>query len=128
MIYTSPIDFTNMEEIFSNIEFYKNTFIRDGILVFRNANLSHEEHVELHNILKDSLGWYLNSSHSYTEDHSRLTTDPSRNINDNNRVMLAWHVEHPHYSNPIVAATWNMHNFNTDSENCKTLFGQKQII
>jgi alpha-ketoglutarate-dependent taurine dioxygenase len=122
MIHISPIDFTSINEISNNIDFYKNLFTKDGILIFRDANLSHEEHMEFHNMLKNNFGWYLNAENYYTEDHSRLTTDSLRNITDNNKVMLPWHVEHPHYSNPIVAATWNMHKFNTDPENGKTFF------
>lgn len=122
MIYTSPITFTSIDEISNNINFYKNIFITDGILVFRDANLSHQQHINLHNVFKNSFGWHTNSTFSYTENHARLTTDNLKNVNDNNEVMLSWHVEHPHYSNPIVASTWNMHKFTTDSENGKTYF------
>jgi alpha-ketoglutarate-dependent taurine dioxygenase len=122
MISTKPINFTSIEEISNNVDFYKNLFIKDGILVFRNANLSHENHINLHNVFKNSFNWYINSGQSYTEDHSRLTTNDSLYVDDNNKVMLSWHVEHPYYSNPIIAATWNMHKFTTDPENGKTYF------
>jgi alpha-ketoglutarate-dependent taurine dioxygenase len=122
MINTSPITFTSIDEISNNIDLYKNIFVRDGILVLRDANLSHREHVDLHNVFRDSFGWHTNSTFSYTENHSRLTKDSSKYVSDNNEVMLFWHVEHPHYANPIVASTWNMYKFTTDSENGKTYF------
>jgi len=128
MINTDPIDFISIEEVSKNIDFYKNIFINNGILVFRDANLSHEKHVELHNVLRDSFGWYSYLNNSYTEDHNRLTSDNLTNVTDNNKVILNWHVEHPSYSNPIIAATWNMHKFTTNPENGKTYFVDTEKI
>jgi alpha-ketoglutarate-dependent taurine dioxygenase len=123
MISTIPINFTSIQEVVDNYEYYKNIFLKEKVLVFRNANLSPLEHQELHDKLREKFIWHTKTTRSYTENHGRLINNENRKHKvGSDDIMLTWHVEHPYYSNPIVIATWNMHKFNTDSENGKTYF------
>jgi len=121
MILTQPIEFTSIEEIVNNYEHYKNIFLKEKVLVFRNANLSNKDHQIFHDKLQEKFGWHRKVKKSYTENHQRLINN-TNNTFESNQIMLSWHVEHPYYTNPIVIATWNMHKFTTDSENGKTYF------
>lgn len=117
-------NFISVEDVFNNIVFYEKMFIDNGSIAFRNANLSHEEHLNLHNILGKQLGSYQEKNKTgYTENHSKMYNKKS-----NKQIMLSWHIEHPEYKNPIVLGTWNMHKFTTSSENGKTYFVDTQFL
>jgi alpha-ketoglutarate-dependent taurine dioxygenase len=121
---TNPIDFISTEYIINNIDSYKEKFLEDSILVFRNANLTNKEQGILHEQLKDYFGYNvrkynLKEIDKYVENHSRNERVTLASGDD---IMLGWHVEHPNADNPIVFATWNMMIFNIDSENGKTYF------
>lgn len=122
MIYTKPIEFPGIDYIISDIEMYKEQFKNDGILVFRNANLDYDHQLMLQIKMGDYLGWSPNSRHGlhsrYDENHSSLADTGI----SGDTLILGWHVEHPYYTNPIIAGVWNMHVFNTDPDNGKTYF------
>jgi alpha-ketoglutarate-dependent taurine dioxygenase len=119
MVILNTINFTSIEDVSKNIEVYKKLFVENGILAFRDANLSHEDHLKIHDVFGKGFGsWQENTDTGYTENHSR-----SYNLNSQtDKIMLPWHIEHPTYDNPIVLGTWNMHNFKTSSKNGKTYF------
>lgn len=124
MINIEPIEFTSIQEIKDNFNFYKNKFIKDSVIVFRNANLTHEEHVEVNKFFGEKFGWLnfkrnFEEVDNYVEDHARIENILTTNGDD---VVVFWHIEHVYYKNPIVAATWNMLVFNTNNENGKTYF------
>lgn len=122
------IEFISIEDISDNISIYKDIFLRDGVLVFRNANLSHENHLEVHDVISKAFGAYREKALSgYTENHSRIYEDSAVKAGPD-EIMLDWHIEHPAYSNPIVLGTWNMHNFKTNSENGKTYFVNSKLL
>jgi len=119
MIQTDPIEFPGIDAVLNDIEFYKNKFINDSVLCFRNANLTQEEQFDFGARLGSLMGWkHADDTSEYVENHERkshLESGPDD-------VIVEWHVEHTYYINPIVAATWNMYNFKTDPENGKTYF------
>lgn len=123
MKYTEGIEYPGIEYIKNNLDFYKQKFIDDTILVFRNANLSFEDHEELQKVMGDSFGWYPNTTAGkvsrYIEDHSK---NDHRTETNKDEVILPWHVEHPYYDNPIVAGLWNMLVFNIEPGHGNTLF------
>lgn len=124
MINIVPIEFTSIQEIKENFNFYKNKFINDSVVVFRNANLTHQDHIEINKIFGSNLGWSNFERESgevdnYVEDHSRVENILTTTSDD---IIVFWHIEHVYYKNPIIAATWNMITFNTDNENGKTYF------
>ena len=124
MINLMPIDFTSIEKIKQNINLYKEKFIKDSVIIFRNANLNHEQHVEINKIFGQSLGWKNFGQEgkqvpNYTEDHSRLSDVLTSKNND---ILVSWHIEHVYAAEPIVSASWNMTTFTTDTENGKTYF------
>ncbi len=129
MIYTQPMQFPGVEEIVNNFEYYKEKFIKDSYLVFRDANLNKEDHASFHKTLGRLFGWYTNESpddvYSYTENHSH---NELIGVSGKDDIMLNWHIEHVYYENPIVAATWNMLIFKTDSENGKTYFVDSEKV
>jgi len=76
MIYTQPIEFTSIDDIVNNYKKYKDTFISNSILVFRNANLSYDDQVIFHKRLGESFGWHTHieedgNTSKYIEDHSK---------------------------------------------------------
>lgn len=128
MITPEVIEFVNIKDLYNNISLYKDIFIRDGVLVFRNANLSHEDHIKVHRMISEALGAHKESNLTgYTENHSRIYEDAASPFGAN-EIMLPWHIEHPTFDNPIVLGTWNMHNFKTDNENGKTYFVNSKLL
>lgn len=115
-------NFPGIEEVKENISFYKESFISDGVIVFRNACLSNEEHFIFHDMLCKELGAYPEeNSNGYIEDHSRVSDNIKKDVK-NDGIILTWHIEHPHYTNPIVLGSWNMHKFTAKEESGKTYF------
>ena len=124
MIEIVPLEFTSIQEIKDNFNFYKDKFVKDSVIVFRNANLTHEEHVEINKFFGEKIGWLNFERNSgevdnYVEDHARIADILTTGGDD---IVVFWHIEHVYYKNPIVAATWNMLIFNTDNKNGKTYF------
>lgn len=120
----STIDFIDIDDISNNISSYKEIFTKNGIIAFRNANLSHDDHVKVHEIFGKALGSHREDhTDGYIENHSKTYEyggwDSPPGPDD---IILSWHIEHPSYENPIVLGSWNMYNFKTDSNNGKTYF------
>jgi alpha-ketoglutarate-dependent taurine dioxygenase len=119
---TSPIEFIGVDDFEKNIKAYADIFLKDAILIFRNANLTESDQRRVQEIFGDYFGIYPNSENKleqrYIEDHSAI-----KEFNTSkDELMLGWHMEHLYFSNPILAGFWNMHTFKTDPENGKTYF------
>jgi alpha-ketoglutarate-dependent taurine dioxygenase len=123
------IEYKGIEDILLNASFYKNKFINEGLIVFKNANITHEEQMRLHQEIGNILGWQslisdpnpeiLPKLLEYQENHAHNIKIKTATEED---ILLDWHIEHCYYDNPIVGATWNMKIFNTDSKNGQTYF------
>ena len=128
MPYTKILEFTNIGEIENNASFYKKIFIEDGLIVFRNARLSNEDHVIFHQMLCKKFGAYEEENlNGYVEQHSRISDHAKENAK-NDGIILTWHVEHPSYKNPIVLGSWNMHKFTAQEESGKTYFVDTEAL
>jgi alpha-ketoglutarate-dependent taurine dioxygenase len=116
------IDFKNLGDICDNIDEYANKFLEDGIIVFRNANLSEEDQGYVQEVFGSKLNLWprLLSSRKNIYDEGHLERAAKGFGGD--EIMLPWHIEHPQYVNPICAGFWNMYKFDTDTENGKTYF------
>lgn len=131
MIYLEPVDFISIDNVIENIAYYKDKFIKDSVICFRNANLSKEEQSEFNLRIGNEFGWYQGFYYrgekvdDYVENHHHNHRINSAGPDD---IMLSWHVEHPYYKNPIIAATWNMYNFKTDPNNGKTYFVDMTLV
>lgn len=129
MITVESMEYPGIEYIKNNGELFKKKFVKDSLLVFRNANLSFEEHEELQIALGDAIGWFPNSSGGqfsrYIEDHEK---NELRTETNKDEVVLSWHVEHPNFDNPIVAGLWNMLIFNIPQGHGNTLFLDTGLI
>ena len=123
MIKIESIEYPGIEYIKNNMPFFKDKFIKDSLIVFRNANLTFEEHEELQIVMGDGIGWFPNSNGGYfsryIEDHEK---NELRTETNKDEVVLSWHVEHPCFDNPIVAGLWNMIVFNIPEGHGNTLF------
>lgn len=123
MKYTEPVEFSGMDAVLNNLEFYKDKLLKESIIVFRNANLTYEEQSLLHKNMGNYFGWYTyirdQKVDRYIENHEKRELV---NVSKADDVMVGWHMEFPEYNNSILAGTWNMIKFNTDSENGKTYF------
>jgi alpha-ketoglutarate-dependent taurine dioxygenase len=130
MNYLETIEFPGINQVIDNANFYKEKFLQDSVIVFRNANLTYEEQSFLHKELKKYFGYNIKEDavknvSKYIENHSG---NSKINLVSGNEVMLQWHIEHTYFVNPIVFASWNMIKFNTDKENGKTYFVDSQEL
>jgi alpha-ketoglutarate-dependent taurine dioxygenase len=131
MIDIEPIIYPGMEEIINNIEFYKEKFFNDGVIVFRNANFDREEHADFNAFIASKFGWFPAAMNTvedrvgYTENHSRAI---ARDAVGKDEILIKWHQEHPYYTNPIVGSTWNMTTFKADPNTGKTYFVDLQKL
>ena len=121
MIETVPVEYKSIKDIMDNIDSYKEKFIQDSVIVFRNANLSFDEQLTLHKSIGEAFGWntHREEGSHYRENHSH---NPNVGVSTTEEIMLTWHVEHFYYSNPIVAGTWNMFHLNAVEGAGKTYF------
>jgi alpha-ketoglutarate-dependent taurine dioxygenase len=124
MIIIEPIEFPGVDTVLNNIGMYKEKFLADSVVLFRNANLDYDTQAFFHSELTKRLNCHTKldenkKTSKYIEDHSK---NPRLISSEKNDVMLRWHVEHVTYKNPIVMSTWNMTKFTTDTENGKTYF------
>jgi alpha-ketoglutarate-dependent taurine dioxygenase len=125
MIIVEPIEFPGVESVINNIEYYKNKFINDSVICFRNANLTQEEQFDFGAKIGKLMGWrYLDNTSEYVENHVRK----SDIVSGPDDIIVEWHIEHTYYLNPIVASTWNMYNFKTNPENGKTYFVDTGVV
>lgn len=125
MIGVEPVEFPGIESVLDNIEYYKNKFINESVICFRNANLTQEEQFEFGARLGSLMGWkHADDTSEYVENHERKSHIES----GPDDVIVEWHIEHTYYINPIVAATWNMYNFKTDNNNGKTYFVDTGLV
>ena len=116
------IEFPGQENVLENYQYYKNKFLENSVLVFRNANLNHDQQKKFHISLGEKFGWssiegdnssYYIENHAHNELIKKVSSD---------EIMLNWHIEHVHHENPISAATWNMYKFSENEESGKTYF------
>lgn len=125
VITINPIEFTSIDEIKSNPDKYKDMYLKDKIIVFRNANLNEQQQRELMLFFGDLLSWYPNSNNTfnqhYKEDHHKHMKEGIDVPKDS--LMLAWHTEHVEDENdPHVGATWRMEKFECDEDSGHTYF------
>ena len=125
MINLIPIDYPGTKEVIKNIDLYKEKFLNDSVIVFRNANLSLDEQREFHLLLGEHFNWNTAHKGYYEENHKN---NPAVGVVGCDEIMLNWHVEHFSYSNPIIAGTWNMFNFSCSSECGKTYFVDTSLV
>jgi alpha-ketoglutarate-dependent taurine dioxygenase len=119
------IEFPGYEELKNNFSIYKDIFINDAIIAFRNANLDYDMQAKVMHLFGDNLNWYPNSLNSnpsdYIEDHHKHMD--SNNIVEKDSIMLGWHQEHiAQEHNPYVSGVWNMTLFKCNPETGKTYF------
>lgn len=125
MIKVKTIDFPGFDELKNNFNKYKNIFLSEQIIAFRNANLNRKEQEDIMYFFGDQLGWYPNSSYKkdfgYSETHHHHI-EKRENV-DKNDLILDWHQEHIEDPNHIfVSGMWNMELFKCDPESGKTCF------
>jgi alpha-ketoglutarate-dependent taurine dioxygenase len=125
MITVNKVDFISIEEIKSNPDKYKEIYLRDKIIVFRNANLTKEQQSDLMVFFGDLLNWYPNSKDpyiaDYIEDHHKHM--PTQGYVGKDELMLAWHTEHvENEENSHHGATWRMEKFDCPADSGHTYF------
>lgn len=125
-MYTiKTIEFPGYEELKNNFNIYKDIFINDSIIAFRNANLDYDMQTKIMHLFGDNLNWYPNSLNSnpsdYFEDHHKHMNE--FNVKEKDALMLQWHQEHiAQEHNPYVSGVWNMTLFNCNPGTGKTYF------
>jgi alpha-ketoglutarate-dependent taurine dioxygenase len=123
MKITKIIEYPGFENLKNNLELYKQEFLKENILIFRNANLTYEEQEKVQKLFGTILNCYPNKDSDkpdpYIEDHKTIMKNRTAQENE---ILLEWHIEHPYYDNPIVAGFWNMTVYNITNNGGKTLF------
>ena len=121
------VEAPSFEVFVNNIEDYAKEFVSNGVIAYRNANFSKEQQYEIMQKIGDTLNWYPKTGYDYVgrtyyqENHERkYKKNWSRGSGE--KILLAFHMEHTDYINPMVGATWNMYLFTGDSKNGRTAF------
>jgi len=125
MILIEKNDFISIEEIKSNPDKYKEIYLKNKIIVFKNANLNKDQQTELMIFFGDLLGWFPNSLDSssleYIEDHHKHMND-ERDVGKD-ELMLGWHTEHVQNEDDAHhGATWRMEKFECAEDSGHTYF------
>ena len=121
------IEAPSFEVFINNIEHYAKEFVSNVVVAYRNANFSKEQQYEIMQKIGDTLDWYPKTGYDYVgktyyqENHKRKYQNDSSRGSEEER-LLAFHMEHTDYINPMVGATWNMYLFTGDSKNGRTAF------
>jgi alpha-ketoglutarate-dependent taurine dioxygenase len=124
MIDIEPIEFPGIDSIKDNIEFYKNKFLSDNIIVFKNANCDELMQNKIAKILGDELNCYPltqeNNHNFYIEDHHKhIDSNPNASKDE---ILLYWHIEHVVRDRSHTLGVWNMELFKCDKDSGKTYF------
>lgn len=125
MYIVKTIEFPGYEEIKNNFNFYKNIFLDNQILAFRNANINSEMQLKLIKLFGDNLGWVPNSSSEenidYAETHHQHI-DKKGNVSKD-ELVLEWHQEHVgDFNFNFVSGMWSMGLFECEPDSGKTYF------
>ena len=124
-----------VKDIFSNINFYIDKFLTDGILFFKELNPTLDEQWDLMCTFGDLIGFvpdfssgnvarspFLsleNEDHKYT--FERHEASPF-GFPGNSDIFIEWHIENIHKQNPQIAASWNMLHFDCNPKSGTTGF------
>lgn len=124
MIEIEPIDFPGIDGIKNNIEFYKNKFLSDKIIVFKDANCNESMQNEISDIFNVALNCSTIMSEGdksfYIENHHRhIDKIPNAGKDD---ILLYWHTEHVGQDRSHAIGVWNMELFTCDRDSGKTYF------
>jgi alpha-ketoglutarate-dependent taurine dioxygenase len=124
MIDIEPIDFPGIDSIRNNIEFYKNKFLSDNIVVFKNAHCDDEMQNEIGEIFGIALDCSQPTNQDrvdfYIEDHhNHIDNSPDAGKDD---ILLHWHIEHVVRDRSHSLGVWNMQLFKCDKDSGKTYF------
>lgn len=130
MITIKTIEFPGYEEIKNNFNKYKDIFLNEQVIAFRNANVDKELQINLMKLFGDNLSWSPNSTKlmdinneytKYTETHHQHI-DKKGNVSKDD-LILEWHQEHVEDEHFIfVSGMWSMGLFNCDPDSGKTYF------
>lgn len=125
MIKVKTIEFPGYDELKNNFNKYREIFLKDQILAFRNANVDREMQRKIMYLFGDNLGWTPNSLNTkdseYTETH-HAHIDKRGNASKE-ELILEWHQEHVENNQDIfVSGMWNMELFECDEDSGKTYF------
>jgi alpha-ketoglutarate-dependent taurine dioxygenase len=116
MITIELEEFPGVDHILNNIETYKEKFLKETIVGFRNAYCNREDQQKIFQAFGDVLGWSPNTNNpsgvsNYEETHQNHMTE--ERIASADEYMLGWHVEHVMLKNDTyIGASWCMNLFN----------------
>lgn len=125
MSQINTIDFPGYEELKNNFNTYRDIFLNDQIIAFRNANLDLETQIKVINLFGDNFNLKQNSSNQnafeYSEDHHKHMN--KENVENKNEIMLGWHQEHVGDDQDIyLIGVWCMEIFKCEPDSGKTYF------
>lgn len=119
------INWQGLNNLYDNEKYYKQLFLNNKVLAFRNVNADNNLQKKIMFYFGDIFGWYPNSLNKnlsdYFEDHHRHFIN--NRVITKNELVLGWHVEWVQYEDdPHYGATWNMTKFECEYDNGNTNF------
>jgi len=108
----SPIENVSFKDIINNIDNYYNLFLKNGLIFFKNANVSPDEQQKISNELAKKIKCNYVAPIDY-EDHS-FTFKKNNKIYSKNDLFIPWHLEHCEKPFSQVATSWNMVHLSSD--------------
>ena len=116
-------EFPGLNAFIDNISDHADLIIDNGVVAYRNANLTREQQESIMRSFGDIFGSYPNSLSEdikhYIENHAMA--DKKKSVSKE-EILLDWHIEHIYYKNPIVLSSWNMYNFKCNKDEGITNF------
>ena len=105
----------SFKDIESNIDYYIQLFLENGLLIFPKINLNNKEQSDFMSLFGQKLNWgYIDQP--YPEDHLvtfEMIKDDQLSADD---LFISWHLEHVKRPRPQIAASWRMDKFTCSNE------------
>jgi alpha-ketoglutarate-dependent taurine dioxygenase len=114
LIEIKTVEFPGADEIINNITKYREMFLNDTMIAFRNAHCDRPTQERIMQAFGDAFGWWPNSNEvrdsGYVETHHNHMNE--QNTEKPESTMLGWHLEHVQLTDGIyVGASWCMNLF-----------------
>lgn len=111
------------EELIRNIDYYVSFLMKEGVIAFKEIGCSVRQQKEISLNINRALSFkpvdYDEFHILYKESH-RHAIDSK--VNQFDKILIDWHLEHPGSANPQVLATWNMKTFKCSKKSGNTGF------
>jgi hypothetical protein len=110
-----------VQDIFNNIDYYIDLFLKQGILIFKELNPTKEEEMDLMYAFEKQIGWCTNHAW-HDEDHANTFKRYGNSFVSKEDLFIPWHIEHVERENYQTGAIWHMLKYDCDNDCGQTGF------